>query len=149
MLTSKELQEQVAEQRRLLQSVASVGEELLGQQTTPNGDRYIFFWHLLYYSFHITYDYSNSIMNVLCLFKEAWNHVSKYYSLITIHLSPSHSEVCIPGGVLLESETLSPLDQLRQRWENLNKDQSTKLQLSLNSLEQDQLSPVQMQYIKF
>lgn len=32
--------------------------------------------------------------------------------------------------------------QLRQRWENLNKDQSTKLQLSLNSLEQDQLSPV-------
>ncbi|XP_013867052.1 nesprin-1 isoform X3 [Austrofundulus limnaeus] len=48
----------------------------------------------------------------------------------------------IPGGVLLEAETSSPLDQLRQRWENLNKDQSTKLQLSLNSFEQDQLSPV-------
>lgn len=56
--------------------------------------------------------------------------------------TPPHSEVSIPGGVLLETETLSPLDQLRQRWENLNKDQSTKLQLSLNSLEQDQLSPV-------
>ncbi|XP_033998692.1 nesprin-1 isoform X2 [Trematomus bernacchii] len=52
------------------------------------------------------------------------------------------SEMSIPGGVLLESETLSPLEQMRQRWENLNKDQSTKLQLSLNSLEQDQLSPV-------
>lgn len=38
MLTSKELQEQVAEQKRLLQSVASVGEDLLSQQTTPNGD---------------------------------------------------------------------------------------------------------------
>lgn len=43
MVISKELQEQVAEQRRLLQSVASVGEELLSQQTTPNGDRYFFF----------------------------------------------------------------------------------------------------------
>lgn len=53
-----------------------------------------------------------------------------------------HSEVSVPGGVLLEHDTVSPLDQLRQRWENLNKDQSTKLQLSLNSLEQDQLSPV-------
>lgn len=57
----------------------------------------------------------------------------------TASLSLSHSEVSIPGGVLLESETVC---QLRQRWENLNKDQSTKLQLSLNSLEQDQLSPV-------
>ncbi|XP_028460256.1 nesprin-1 isoform X2 [Perca flavescens] len=90
LLRQRELQEQVAEQRRLLQSVASVGEELLSQQTTPNGD----------------------------------------------------SEVSIPGGVLLESETLSLLDQIRQRWENLNKDQSTKLQLSLSSLEQDQFSPV-------
>ncbi|XP_049914520.1 nesprin-1 [Epinephelus moara] len=90
LLRQRELQEQVAEQRRLLKSVASVGEELLSQQTTPNGD----------------------------------------------------SEVSIPGGVLLESETISPLEQMRQRWENLNKDQNTKLQLSLNSLEQDQLSPV-------
>ncbi|XP_031731325.1 nesprin-1 isoform X8 [Anarrhichthys ocellatus] len=89
LLRQRELQEQVAEQKRLLQSVASVGEELL-QQTTPNGD----------------------------------------------------SEVSIPGGVLLEPETVSPLDQMRQRWEYLNKDQSTKLQLSLNSMEQDQLSPV-------
>ncbi|TNN68504.1 Nesprin-1 [Liparis tanakae] len=32
--------------------------------------------------------------------------------------------------------------RMRQRWENLNKDQSTKLQLSLNSMEQEQLSPV-------
>lgn len=37
---------------------------------------------------------------------------------------------------------MSPLDQLRQRWENLNKDQNTKLRLSLNSLEHEQLSPV-------
>ncbi|KAG7239212.1 hypothetical protein INR49_029965 [Caranx melampygus] len=90
LLRQRELQEQVAEQRKLLQSVASVGEELLNHQTTPNGD----------------------------------------------------SEMSIPGGVLLETETLSPLEQLRQRWENLNKDQSTKLQLSLTTLEQDQLSPV-------
>lgn len=48
---------------------------------------------------------------------------------------------------MLETESLSPLDQLRQRWENLNKDQSTKLQLSLSSLELDQLSPVHMSYI--
>uniref|UniRef100_M3ZLV0 KASH domain-containing protein n=1 Tax=Xiphophorus maculatus TaxID=8083 RepID=M3ZLV0_XIPMA len=54
----------------------------------------------------------------------------------------SHSEEAVPGGVLLESESFSHLDQLRQRWENLNKDQSTKLQLSLNTLEKDQLSPV-------
>ncbi|XP_067337447.1 nesprin-1 isoform X16 [Channa argus] len=90
LLRQRELQEQVDKQRKLLQSVASVGEELLSQQTTPNGD----------------------------------------------------SEVSVPGGVMLETETLSGLDQLRQRWENLNKDQSTKLQLSLNCLEQDQLSPV-------
>ncbi|XP_023282951.1 nesprin-1-like, partial [Seriola lalandi dorsalis] len=75
LLRQRELQEQVAEQRKLLKSVASVGEELLNHQTTPNGD----------------------------------------------------SEMSIPGGVLLETETLSPLEQLRQRWENLNKDQSTKL----------------------
>ncbi|XP_027140369.1 nesprin-1 isoform X4 [Larimichthys crocea] len=90
LLRQRELQEQVAEQRRLLQSVANVGEELLSQQTTPNGD----------------------------------------------------SEVSIPGGVLLETDSMSPMDQLRQRWENLNKDQSTKLKLSLNTLDQDQLSPV-------
>ncbi|KAK0149352.1 Nesprin-1 [Merluccius polli] len=90
LLRQRELEEQVAEQRRLLQSVASVGEEILSQQTTPNGD----------------------------------------------------SEVSVPGGVLLEAESFSPLEQLRQRWENLKRDQSTKLQLSLNSLEQEQLSPV-------
>ncbi|KAM4529485.1 nesprin-1 isoform 3-T3 [Fundulus diaphanus] len=89
-LRQRELQEQVAKQRKLLQSVASVGEELLNQHGATNGD----------------------------------------------------SEESVPGGVLLETETVSPLDQLRQRWENLNKDQSTKLQLSLSCLEQDQLSPV-------
>ncbi|CAJ1078482.1 nesprin-1 [Xyrichtys novacula] len=89
LLRQRELQEQVAKQRQLLQSVASVGEELLSQ-TTPSGD----------------------------------------------------SEVSIPGGVLLEPDTLSPLEQLKQRWENLNKDQNTKLQLSLSTLEQDQFSPV-------
>lgn len=55
----------------------------------------------------------------------------------------------VPGGVLLESETSSPVEQLRQRWENLNKDQSTKLQLSLSSLEHDQHSPVSTQEICF
>ncbi|XP_061756512.1 nesprin-1-like isoform X2 [Nerophis ophidion] len=90
LLRQRELQEHVAEQRRLLQSVASVGEDLHNQQITPNGD----------------------------------------------------SEVSLPIGVLLESQSLSPVDHLRQRWENLNKDQSTKLQLSLNTLEQDHSSPI-------
>lgn len=40
MVTFQELQHQVAEQRKLLQSVANVGEELLNNQTTLNGDRY-------------------------------------------------------------------------------------------------------------
>lgn len=35
----QELQEQVEEQRKLLQCVASVGEELLSQHETTNGDR--------------------------------------------------------------------------------------------------------------
>lgn len=48
----------------------------------------------------------------------------------------------ITGGVLLHNEPMSLLDQLRQRWENLNKDQNTKLRLSLNSLEHEQLGPV-------
>ncbi|XP_068610253.1 nesprin-1 [Brachionichthys hirsutus] len=87
LLRQRALQEQVAEQRRLLQSVVAAGEELLSQQGASNGD----------------------------------------------------SEASIPGGVLLEAELVS---ELRQRWENLNKEQSTKLQLSLNSLEQDQFGPV-------
>lgn len=56
--------------------------------------------------------------------------------------SPPCSEMSITGGVLLDNEPMSPLDQLRQRWENLNKDQNTKLRLSLNLLENEQLSPV-------
>lgn len=42
-VTFKELQHQVAEQRKLLQSVANFGEELLNNQTTLNGDRYFLF----------------------------------------------------------------------------------------------------------
>lgn len=42
-VTFKELQHQVAEQRKLLQSVANFGEELLNNQTTLNGDRYPLF----------------------------------------------------------------------------------------------------------
>lgn len=52
VLIYQELQEHVAEQRRLLQSVANVGEELLSQQTTPNGDRYSSFSHSLSYTTH-------------------------------------------------------------------------------------------------
>lgn len=42
MVTFKELQQQVAEQKKLLQSVANFGEELLNQ-TTFNGERYVGF----------------------------------------------------------------------------------------------------------
>lgn len=52
VLIYQELQEHVAEQRRLLQSVANVGEELLSQQTTPNGDRYSSFSCSLSYATH-------------------------------------------------------------------------------------------------
>lgn len=41
MVTFKELQQQVAEQRKLLQSVANFGEELLNHQTISNGERYV------------------------------------------------------------------------------------------------------------
>lgn len=47
MVTSKELQQQVAEQRKLLQSVASFGEELLNHQTPFNEERYVGFSPLL------------------------------------------------------------------------------------------------------
>lgn len=47
-VTFKELQQQVAEQRKLLQSVANFGEELLNHQTTTfNGERYVGFSVLL------------------------------------------------------------------------------------------------------
>ncbi|XP_077443053.1 nesprin-1 isoform X2 [Stigmatopora argus] len=90
LLRQRELQQHVAEQKKLLQSVASVGEDLLNPQVTTNGD----------------------------------------------------CEASHPVGVLLETESFSQGDHLRQRWENLNRDQSTKLQLSLNTLEQDQFSPI-------
>lgn len=47
MVTFKELQQQVAEQKKLLQSVASFGEELLNHQTAFNGERYVGFSVLL------------------------------------------------------------------------------------------------------
>lgn len=47
IVTFKELQQQVAEQRKLLQSVANFGEELLNHQTTFNGERYVGFSVLL------------------------------------------------------------------------------------------------------
>lgn len=110
----------MAEQRRLLQSVANVGEELLSQQTTPNGDRYWTNW-----------------LSCSAIGSECHRPVLKGDSLCS-----RRSELSITGGVLLDNEPMSPLDQLRQRWENLNKDQNTKLRLSLNSLEHEQLSPV-------
>lgn len=45
--TFKELQQHVAEQRKLLQSVADFGEELLNHQTTFNRERYVGFSVLL------------------------------------------------------------------------------------------------------
>lgn len=126
MLICQELQEQVAEQRRLLQSVANVGEELLSQQTTPNGDRYSRNW------------LSNAVINSEC-----------DGPLLKATPSLHCSEMSITGGVLLDNEPMSPLDQLRQRWENLNKDQNTKLRLSLNLLEHEQLSPVSTALLSF
>ncbi len=35
----QELEEQLGEQKKLLQSVASRGEEIISQQTTPNGEK--------------------------------------------------------------------------------------------------------------
>lgn len=40
-LCNKELEEQLAEQKKLLKSVASRGEEILNQQASPSGARSI------------------------------------------------------------------------------------------------------------
>uniref|UniRef100_A0A8C7ULC6 Spectrin repeat containing, nuclear envelope 1b n=1 Tax=Oncorhynchus mykiss TaxID=8022 RepID=A0A8C7ULC6_ONCMY len=82
----RELEEQLAEQKKLLQSVASRGEEILMKQASPS--------------------------------------------------SVSMTEPCSPE-ILLERETRAAQYQMRQRWESLRKELSTKLQLLQKTLEQD------------
>ncbi|XP_052352542.1 nesprin-1-like isoform X4 [Oncorhynchus keta] len=82
----RELEEQLAEQKKLLQSVASRGEEILIKQASPS--------------------------------------------------SVSMTEPCSPE-ILLERETRAAQYQMRQRWESLRKELSTKLQLLQKTLEQD------------
>ncbi|MGH0176243.1 UNVERIFIED_CONTAM: hypothetical protein FKN15_004424 [Acipenser sinensis] len=84
----RELEEQLAEQKKLLQSVASRGEELLTQQTAMNG-------------------------------------VSEK-----------------PESVPQEGEKLAAQEQMRQKWESLNKEFITKQQLLQNTLQQDHSQPV-------
>ncbi|RXM34940.1 Nesprin-1 [Acipenser ruthenus] len=84
----RELEEQLAEQKKLLQSVASRGEELLTQQTAMNG-------------------------------------VSEK-----------------PESVPKEGEKLAAQEQMRQKWESLNKEFITKQQLLQNTLQQDHSQPV-------
>ncbi|XP_062858462.1 nesprin-1 isoform X4 [Trichomycterus rosablanca] len=83
----RELEAQLEEQRKLMQSVACRGEELLSQQTTPNG------------------------------------------------------ESAVDLKDLLE-QSESAQDLMTVRWENLNKDLNTKMQLLLNTMQEDQLSSV-------
>ncbi|RXM34120.1 Nesprin-1 [Acipenser ruthenus] len=85
----RELEEQLAEQKKLLQSVASRGEELLSQQTA-------------------TKSVSDSV----------------------------------PRELNLEGEKLAAQEQMRQKWESLNKEFITKQQLLQNTLQQDHSQPV-------
>ncbi|KTF84425.1 hypothetical protein cypCar_00008835, partial [Cyprinus carpio] len=86
----KELEEQLAEQKKLLKSVASRGEEILTQQASP--------------------------------------------------VRASASEMLSPD-VELEGDVQAVKKQRRKRWESLKKDMATKLQLLMNTLEQDSKQP--------
>ncbi|TSR99415.1 Nesprin-1 [Bagarius yarrelli] len=86
----RELEAQLEEQRKLMQSVASRGEELLSHsQTTPNGDS-----------------------------------------------AADLEDVSDPG------ESGKEQDGMKIKWENLSKDLNTKLQLLLNTMQDEQLSSV-------
>ncbi|XP_045574102.1 nesprin-1 isoform X3 [Salmo salar] len=87
----RELEEQLAEQKKLLQSVASRGEEILIQQASPS-------------SVNMTEPFSPELLQ--------------------------------------ERETRAAQQQMRQRWESLRKELSTKLQLLQKTLEQDNKQPV-------
>ncbi|XP_056332551.1 nesprin-1-like isoform X4 [Danio aesculapii] len=86
----KELEEQLAEQKKLLKSVASRGEEILTQQASP--------------------------------------------------VRASATETLSPD-VELEGDSEAVKKQRRKRWESLKKDMATKLQLLMNTLEQDSKQP--------
>ncbi|KAJ8270593.1 hypothetical protein GJAV_G00116870 [Gymnothorax javanicus] len=86
----KELEEQLDKQKKLLQSVATRGEEILTQQATPNGA-----------------------------------------SLLE----------AVPPELAFEQNEAA-LEQMRQKWESLCKELSTKLQLLHNTVEQDSKQPV-------
>ncbi|XP_037393333.1 nesprin-1 isoform X3 [Pygocentrus nattereri] len=83
----RELEAQMEEQRKLMQSVACRGEELLSQKTTPNGE-----------------------------------------SAVDLQDSPEHAE--------------SAQNHMSVKWDNLSKDLTAKLQLLLNTVQQEQLSLV-------
>ncbi|KAF5900062.1 nesprin-1-like isoform X2, partial [Clarias magur] len=84
----RELEAQLEEQRKLMQSVACRGEEILSQQTTPNGE--------------------------------------------------SAADLQDAG----ESASANEQDCMIMKWENLNKDLNTKLQLLVNTMQDEQLSSV-------
>ncbi|KTF86539.1 hypothetical protein cypCar_00031778, partial [Cyprinus carpio] len=86
----KELEEQLAEQKKLLKSVASRGEEILTQQASP--------------------------------------------------VRASATEILSPD-VEREGDIQAVKKQRRKRWESLKKDMDTKLQLLMNTLEQDSKQP--------
>ncbi|XP_039537650.1 nesprin-1-like isoform X2 [Pimephales promelas] len=86
----KELEEQLAEQKKLLKSLASRGEEILTQQASP--------------------------------------------------VRTSATETLSPD-IELEGDSQAVKKQRRKRWESLKKDMLTKLQLLMNTLEQDSKQP--------
>ncbi|KAI5615121.1 nesprin-1 isoform X2 [Silurus asotus] len=91
MQRQRELEAQLEEQRKLMQSVADRGEELLSQQTTPNGE------------------------------------------------SAGDLQDVTDAG---ESVNVTEQDCMRIKWENLSKDLNTKMQLLLNTMQEEQLSLV-------
>lgn len=120
----QELEEQLAEQKKLLKSVASRGEEILTQQASPVRARYHFSHILLEYHFYL---------KLLHLWLSLHSSVCQMFCSATEILSPDVEQ---------EGDTQAVKKQRRKRWESLKKDMATKLQLLMNTLEQDSKQPV-------
>lgn len=124
----QELEEQLAEQKKLLQSVASRGEEILIQQASPSSSRYV----------------------TLCLTVQRLCAITFTYVLI-FNMFPvlcSTTEPFSPEA-LVERESQAAREQMRQRWESLRLELKTKLQLLQKTLEQDHKQPVQTRLCRY
>lgn len=125
----QELEEQLAEQKKLLKSVASRGEEILTQQASPVRARY-----------HEPAFLSHCCSLFPIIFTSNFYWLSLYISVCQIFCSAT--EILSPD-IELDGDSQAVKKHRRKRWESLKKDMATKLQLLMNTLEQDSKQPVQ------